>query len=75
MLGVFGFIRGLFDIIVSLIDMTFVIIKDTLYIIGITREYYHNIPNYFAWMPSPFITLICTIFSVVIIYKILGREG
>lgn len=50
-------------------------IGDILYIVKITGESVSKIPEYFSWLPSEALALVVAIFSVVVIYKILGREG
>lgn len=49
--------------------------SDIVYIIQLTGKFVLEIPTYFSWLPTPVLTLIVAIFSVVVIYKVLGREG
>lgn len=48
---------------------------DIVYVIQLTGKFVLQIPSYFAWLPAPVLTLVVAIFSVVVIYKVLGREG
>ena len=50
-------------------------IGDIVYIIKITGEMVVKIPAYFSWLPSEALALVVSIFGVVVIYKVLGREG
>lgn len=50
-------------------------IGDIVYIIKITGEMVVKIPDYFSWLPSEALALVVSIFGVVVIYKVLGREG
>ncbi len=49
--------------------------QDLLYVIQLTGKFLMAIPGYFSWLPGPLLTLLLVIFSIVVIYKILGREG
>lgn len=48
---------------------------DIVYVIQLTGKFVLQIPSYFSWLPAPVLTLVVAIFSVVVIYKVLGREG
>ena len=62
------FFSTVFDFVVDFV-------QDTLYVVKLTGEFVLKIPDYFSWLPAPVLALIVTAFSVVVIYKILGREG
>ncbi len=59
----------------ALLDFLFGIISDLVYVVGITGDAIIAIPSYFGWLPDEFLTVLLTIFSIVVIYKLLGREG
>lgn len=48
---------------------------DIVYLVQITGKFVTQIPSYFSWLPAPILTLVVSIFAVVVIYKVLGREG
>ena len=48
--------------------------SDTFEMIKLVGETVAKIPSYFNWLPAPALAGILTIFGVVVIYKILGRE-
>ena len=75
MQAILDFFTGLWSVITSLIDFVIGIIQDLVYVIQLTGSFLIQIPTYFGWLPSAYVTLIVTIFGVVVIYKILGREG
>lgn len=50
-------------------------INDLLWTIELLGKAILNVPSYIAWLPEPLIALIIACFSIVIIYKVLGREG
>lgn len=69
------FFKGLAKVIGGLVDFAIGFIGDILYLVQLTAEAVASIPSYFSWVPPPVLALLLTIFSVVVLYKILGREG
>lgn len=69
------FFVSLADIVTGLIDFVIGFIEDLVYVVQLTGEFVLKIPSYFVWLPDVCVTLIVTIFGVVVIYKVLGREG
>lgn len=70
-----NFIKGIGNAIVSVIDFVMGLFEDLVYMIKLLGQVILNIPNYFSWLPSQVLSLIVIIITVVVIYKILGREG
>lgn len=68
-------LSGFGQAISTLFDIIFGFFEDIVYIIKITGIFLARIPDYFSWLPSEVVTLIVVIFGIVVIYKILGREG
>lgn len=66
-----GFATAISAIINFVVDM----VADLLYIIKLTGQFLVNIPSYFSWLPAPVLAVIVSIFGIVVIYKIMGREG
>lgn len=75
MQAIVDFFAGLFDIIIAPIKFLISFIGDIVYVIQLTGNFVVNIPNYFGWLPSAYVSIIVSIFGVVVIYKVLGREG
>ena len=75
MVAIIDFFTGIFDIIVSLVDFVISFIQDIIYVIQLTGSFVDQIPNYFGWLPSAFVSVIVSIFAIVGFYKVLGREG
>lgn len=69
------FFLGLVDVISSLIDFVISLVEDIVYVVKLCGSFVVKIPDYFSWLPASVLALIITIFSIVVIYKILGREG
>lgn len=75
MQAILDFFVGIFEVISSLIQFVIDFIGDLVYVVQLTATFVANIPVYFAWLPSTIVSLIVTIFAVVVIYKVMGREG
>lgn len=75
MQAILDFFTGIWNVITSLIDFVVGIVEDLVYVVKLTGTFLVQIPNYFGWLPTAYVTLIVTIFGIVVIYKILGREG
>lgn len=72
-------IKDYFQIIVdgfnAVIDFVIGLVEDLIYIIRLTGAFVAKLPDLFSWLPVEALTLVLSIFAVVVIYKILGREG
>lgn len=75
MQAVIGFFQGIGSAIESVISFVISFFQDVVYLIALTGRFLAQIPTYFAWLPSPLLALIVSIFAVVVLYKVLGREG
>lgn len=68
-------LEGFVDLVSSLGEFVLDWIKDLLYIIELLSTIILNLPSIFGWMPVPVFATVSSIFGVVVLYKILGREG
>jgi len=68
-------VTGFVDLVVSLCEFVFQTISDIVYMIGLLGSMATNLPAYFGWIPSAVVSSIIVIFSIVVVYKIIGREG
>lgn len=75
MFAIFDAIIGFFEAVFALIEFVINFIGDLIYIIMLTGEFLLKIPEYFAWLPGTLLSLVVTAFGIVVIYKVLGREG
>lgn len=69
------FFEGFADAITGAIDFLIGFIEDIVYIVKITGEFVLQIPSYLGWLPAPVLTIVVVVFGVVVIYKVMGREG
>lgn len=69
------FFIGFADIVTGLVDFIIGFVQDIVFVVKLTGSFVAKIPQLFAWLPSGVVAIIITIFGVVVIYKVLGREG
>ena len=72
---IIDFFKNFIDIVISIVDFVVGLFQDLIYMIKLLGEFIVKIPQYIGWLPTSSIALIVAIFAIVIIYKILGREG
>lgn len=63
-----NFFTSIYDFVISLFE-------DLVFVVKATSKAVASIPNLFSWLPAPVLALLVAIFAVVVIYKIMGREG
>lgn len=68
-------LKSIFNLISSVVSFIIGFFQDLVYMIGLLGKFIISLPSYFSWLPPTFITAISLIFSIVVIYKVLGREG
>lgn len=73
--AVISFFVGIGEAIVSIFDFIVSLFSDIVYLVQLTGKFLLEIPNYFSWLPSSYLSMITILFSIVVLYKILGREG
>lgn len=69
------FIKGIAEAVTAAIDFLFGIIEDLVYMVKLLSEFILQIPVFLSWLPPAIVTIFVTIFSIVVIYKVIGREG
>lgn len=73
--AVVSFFEGIGNAIISVFDFVISFFSDLIYVIQLLGKVVLSIPGYFSWLPSGISSLLVTLFAIVVIYKILGREG
>lgn len=63
------------EAIVAIVDFIIKLFNDLLYVIEITGSVVAQIPALFSWLPSELVSMLVVAFAIVVIYKLLGREG
>lgn len=72
--AIIDFFTGIADFVTGAIDFLIGIISDIVYLVQLTAKAVASIPSYFSWVPPQILALLLTIFGIVVLYKILGRE-
>lgn len=75
MQGILSFFQGIGDAIVAVIDFVISFFGDIVYLIQLLGKALASLPGYIDWLPAPMVALLLVLIGVVVIYKILGREG
>lgn len=75
MSALIDFFVGFGNVIKSVFSFLIDTVMDLIYVIGLIGKMLVKIPDMIGWLPSACISLIVVTFSVVVIYKIIGREG
>lgn len=73
--AIIQFFEGIGNAIVSLVDFVIGLISDLVYLVKFTAEILAEIPSYFSWIPQELTVLLLPIFTFVVLFKIMGREG
>lgn len=69
------FIKGIGNTIVAVVDFVIGLFQDLIYMIKLLGQVVLNIPAYFSWLPGELLAILVLIIGIVVVYKILGREG
>ena len=73
--AIITFLQGIMTGVTTALNFLIGFIEDIVYVVKLTGEFVLNIPDYFAWLPAPVLATVVSIFAIVVIYKVLGREG
>ena len=72
---IINFLKSITDAITTAINFLVDFLGDLVYIIKVVGQTVLEIPSYFGWLPTAGINILVTLFGIVVIYKITGREG
>ena len=70
-----NFFVSIADIVTGVVDFFIGFVQDIVFVVKLTGSFVAKIPQLFSWLPSAVVTLIVVIFGIVVIYKVMGREG
>ena len=73
--AIINFFRGITDVITGVIGFIIDFFGDIVYMVQMLGEIALQLPTYFAWLPPQLLSALVLVFTLVILYKILGREG
>lgn len=75
MQAIIDFFANIGSVITTVIDFVVQLFRDLITMLELLAKFLVSIPSYFGWLPSSVVAIVALIFSIVVIYKILGREG
>lgn len=75
MSAIFDVLTGFIDLCTFIVDFVISTIEDLVYMVGLLGEITLKLPDYLGWLPSSIVTHFLLIISIVVVYKIIGREG
>ena len=75
MQGVLSYLQGFADSILSVFDFFFALFEDTITFLKLIAKMPVYVAKALSWIPAEFYVGIGILFTIVILYKILGREG
>ena len=73
--GIVKFFTGFANIVTSVVDFIIGFVQDIVFVVKLTGSFLAKIPQLFSWLPASVITILVVIFGVVVVYKVIGREG
>lgn len=73
--AIISFFKGIGNAIVTAFDFIISLFEDLVYIIQLLAKVVISLPSYFSWIPAELVAILLTLFAIVVIYKIMGREG
>lgn len=73
--AILSFINDIANVINQIFSFCISLFEDIAYVIRLTGEFVQKIPSYFSWLPPEVLAIIISAFAIIVIYKILGREG
>lgn len=73
--AIIKFIEGITNGVKAGVEFLLSFIEDVAYVVKLTADFVAKIPDYLSFLPAEILAVVLAIFAVVVIYKILGREG
>ena len=70
-----NFLKGIVDFFVGVIQFVIKLVGDLVYVVKLLGETVAHLPDYLQFLPSAVVAILVTTLAVVVIYKVLGREG
>lgn len=73
--SIMQFFETLFAPILAIFDVVNSFFNDLVYVISLLTSFVIQIPDMLGFLPSATVPILIIIFDIVVMYKILGREG
>lgn len=75
MFAFFDTLAAIAEGIVNAIKFVIELVGDIIYAVQLVGESVLKIPDYLSFLPSVFVAALVVVFGIVVVYKIIGREG
>lgn len=75
MSALLNFLEAIASGVSAALDFLLSLISDIAYMAKLTATFVVQIPEYLSFLPSQVLALVVSMFAIVVIYKLLGREG
>lgn len=72
--AILSWLEGLANAVAGFFAFVGSLIGDLVYMVRLTAKILAQIPSYFSWLPAPVLSLLLTAFTLVVLYKIFGRD-
>lgn len=66
--NILNFFSSLWELLVNLVN-------DVVFVVQSLAKVVTTIPQYFSWLPAGVLASLVVVIAVVVIYKVMGREG
>lgn len=70
-----AFLEEFFSIVIALVDFIISLVEDLIFVVALLGQFILKIPSLIGFFPTAVVSTLIVAFSIVLIYKILGREG
>ena len=71
--AILDILKSFIDAVIALINFIIKMIGDLIYFIGLLGELIPALPSFFTWLPPVALSVLLTVFTIVVILRILGR--
>lgn len=75
MFAFFDTLAAIAEGIVNAIKFVIELVGDIIYAVQLVGESVLKIPDYLSFLPPVFVAALVVVFGIVVVYKIIGREG
>lgn len=72
--SIYNILKSIADFFTSVVSFVLNLVSDTIYVVGLLAKAIVDIPKYLSFLPPVILAVLISTFSIVVIYKILGRE-
>lgn len=73
--GIAEMFSSLFSLLRNIVDFVIKLFADLVSVVRLLADTVAQLPNMLGFLPSTVLAVILAAFTVVVIYKVLGREG